>query len=55
MLISAQAIALTAADLYAHPEIVAAAKADLQEQLKTQTYQSGLPAGQKPPLNYREE
>jgi aminobenzoyl-glutamate utilization protein B len=55
MLVSAKAIALTAADLYAHPEIVTAAKADLQEQLKTQTYKSGLPPGQKPPLNYREE
>jgi len=55
MLISAKSIALLAADLYAHPEVIAAAKADLQSQLNTMTYKTAIPAGQKPLLNYRED
>lgn len=55
MLISAKSLALLGADLFEHPEVVAAAKADLQSQLKKMTYRSAIPADQKPPLNYREE
>ena len=55
MLIAAKALALMGADLYAHPEVIAAAKLDLQSQLKTMTYRSAIPADQKPLLNYREE
>jgi aminobenzoyl-glutamate utilization protein B len=55
MLISAKSIALLGADLYAHPEVIAAAKADLQSQLKTMTYKTAIPEGQKPPLRYRED
>jgi aminobenzoyl-glutamate utilization protein B len=55
MLISAKSLALLGADLYEHPEVIAAAKADLQSQLKTMTYRSAIPADQKPLLNYREE
>lgn len=55
MLISAKSLALLGADLYTHPEVIVAAKADLQSQLKKMTYQSAIPADQKPPLNYRDE
>jgi aminobenzoyl-glutamate utilization protein B len=55
MLISAKSLALMGADLYEHPEVIAAAKADLQSQLKSMTYRSAIPADQKPLLNYREE
>ncbi len=54
MLVSAKAIALTAADLFAHPEVITAARADLDRQLKTMTYKSGIPPSQKPPLDYRD-
>jgi aminobenzoyl-glutamate utilization protein B len=55
MLISAKSLALLGADLYAHPETIAAAKADLQAQLKTTTYRTAIPPDQKPPLSYRED
>jgi aminobenzoyl-glutamate utilization protein B len=55
MLISAKALALMGADLYERPEVIAAAKADLQSQIKKMTYRSAIPADQKPLLNYREE
>jgi aminobenzoyl-glutamate utilization protein B len=55
MLIAAKSLALISADLYAHPETIAAAKADLDSQLKTMTYKTAIPAGQKPPIGYRED
>src|ERR1700730_5955193 len=55
MLISAQSLALLGADFYKHPEVIAAARGDLQSQLNTMTYRSAIPADQKPLLNYREE
>jgi aminobenzoyl-glutamate utilization protein B len=55
MLVSAKSIAILGADLFAHPELLEAAKADLQAQLKTKTYRSAIPEGQKPPVNYREQ
>ncbi len=55
MLISAKSLALLGADLYAHPEVVAAAKAELAEYKKSASYTSPIPAGQKPPINYREQ
>jgi aminobenzoyl-glutamate utilization protein B len=55
MLVAAKSIALTGADLFAHPEVIAAARADLDRQLKTMTYQSAIPMGQKPLINYRED
>jgi aminobenzoyl-glutamate utilization protein B len=54
MLVSARSLALLGADLFSRPDVVAAAKADLAAQLKTKSYTSAIPAGQKPPLNYRE-
>ena len=53
MILAAQAMALTAADLFADPQLVADAKADFQRQLQGQKYQSVIPANQKPPLDYR--
>jgi aminobenzoyl-glutamate utilization protein B len=55
MLVSSKSIAILGADLFAHPEVLAAAKADLQTQLKTKKYTSAIPPDQKPPLNYREQ
>ena len=55
MLIAAKSIALTGADLFAHPEVITAARADLDRQLKTMTYQSAITMGQKPLINYRED
>ena len=53
MITAAKAIAITAADLFADPQLVAPAKTDLQPQLAGKSYYSGIPAGQKPPLDYR--
>ena len=54
MLVSAKSIAVLGADLFASPDVLAAAKADLQNQLKTKTYKSAIPPNTKPPLDYRE-
>jgi aminobenzoyl-glutamate utilization protein B len=53
MIIAAKSLALLGADLYAHPDVIVAARADLDRQLKTMTYKSAIPMGQKPLLNYR--
>jgi aminobenzoyl-glutamate utilization protein B len=55
MLVSAKAIALTAADLFANPQLVADAKADFQRQLQGKTYETMIPADQKPPLDYHKQ
>jgi aminobenzoyl-glutamate utilization protein B len=55
MLISAKSLALLGADLFAHPDVIVAAKADFAEFRKTHSYTSQIPTGQKPPLNYRDE
>jgi len=54
MLVSAKSIAIMGADLFAHPEVISAARADLQAQLKVKSYKSAIPPNQKPPLDYRE-
>jgi aminobenzoyl-glutamate utilization protein B len=54
MLVSAKSIAIMGADLFAHPEVIAAAQADLAAQLKVKSYKSAIPPNQKPPLDYRE-
>lgn len=53
MLIAAKSIAILGADLFAHHEVITAARADLDRQLKTMSYKSAIPLDQKPPLNYR--
>ncbi len=55
MVIAAKALALTAADLFAEPQLVQAAKADFAKKLAGKTYESPIPAGQKPILGYRGE
>jgi aminobenzoyl-glutamate utilization protein B len=54
MLTAAKALAITGADLFSNPQLVQDAKTDFQRQLKGKTYQSAIPPGQKPPLNYRQ-
>jgi aminobenzoyl-glutamate utilization protein B len=53
MIVAAKAIATTAADLFLNPKLVADGKADFQKQLGGRSYQSVIPPGQKPPLDYR--
>ncbi len=55
MLIAAKSLALLGADLFAHPEVIVAARADLDRQLKTMIYKSAIPLSQKPLINYRED
>jgi aminobenzoyl-glutamate utilization protein B len=54
MIIASKALALTAVDLFTTPQLVQAAKADFAKQIAGKTYLSAIPAGQKPPLDYRE-
>ncbi len=53
MLVAAKAIAFTAADLFADPALVQAARADFEAKMKGKAYRSQIPEGQKPPLDYR--
>ena len=53
MIIASKAIALTAIDLFASPELVKAARADFEKKLVGKKYESPIPAGQKPLINYR--
>jgi aminobenzoyl-glutamate utilization protein B len=53
MVVASKALALTAIDLFANPELVAAAKADFQRKLAGKIYKSPIPEGQKPLINYR--
>jgi len=53
MIIASKAIALTAIDLFASPELVKAARADFEKKLAGKKYESPIPAGQKPLINYR--
>jgi aminobenzoyl-glutamate utilization protein B len=55
MIVAARALAATAADLFSDRQLVREAKADFRRQLEAKTYQSVIPAGQKPPLNYRKK
>jgi len=53
MLVAAKALAVTGADLFANPQLIQDAKKDFARQLTGKTYKSEIPAGQKPPLDYR--
>ena len=53
MLVAAKALALTGADLFSNPQLILDAKKDFDRQLAGKTYKSEIPAGQKPPLDYR--
>jgi aminobenzoyl-glutamate utilization protein B len=53
--IAAKALALTAADLFASPALVQAAKADFDRKLAGKTYYTAIPPGQKPLIGYRDK
>jgi aminobenzoyl-glutamate utilization protein B len=55
MVVSAKAMALTGADLFANPQLVADAKAEFERQLQGKKYESMIPADQKPPLDYHKQ
>jgi aminobenzoyl-glutamate utilization protein B len=54
MVVASKALALTAIDLFSNPALVQAARADFDRKLSGKTYHSFIPAGEKPPLNYRD-
>jgi hypothetical protein len=53
MIVAAKALTVIGADLFSDRQLVLDAKADFRRQVEGKTYQSVMPAGQKPPLNYR--
>jgi aminobenzoyl-glutamate utilization protein B len=53
MIIAAKALAATGADLFSDRQLVSDAKAVFRHQMEGKTYQSVIPADQKPPLNCR--
>jgi len=55
MIVAAKALAVTGADLFSDRQLVLDAKADFRHQMEGKTYQSVIPVGQKPPLNYRDK
>jgi hypothetical protein len=48
----AKALALTGADLFASPQLVADAHKEFARQLPGKSYRSFIPEGAKPPLDY---
>jgi aminobenzoyl-glutamate utilization protein B len=54
MVVASKVLALTAIDLFSNPALVQAARADFDRKLTGKTYHSFIPAGQKPPINYRD-
>jgi aminobenzoyl-glutamate utilization protein B len=55
MLVAAKTLALSAMDLYTDPGELKAARASFEQRRAGHEYQSRLPAGHKPPLNYRDK
>src|SRR4029077_19097808 len=55
MIVAAKALAVTGADLFSDRQLVLDAKAHFRRQMEGKTYQSVIPVGQKPPLNYRQK
>jgi aminobenzoyl-glutamate utilization protein B len=53
MVVASKALAFTAIDLFANPSLVQDARADFDRKLTGKTYHTFIPAGQKPPINYR--
>ncbi|MCX6626033.1 MAG: amidohydrolase [Candidatus Solibacter sp.] len=54
MLVAAKSLVLTAVDLFTDPKQVAAAKTSFEKRRAGFEYRSRIPAGQKPPLTYRD-
>lgn len=53
MLVAARALAATAVDLFSSPQLVQDAKRAFAREMAGKTYKSEIPAGQKPPIDYR--
>jgi len=53
MVVASKALALTAVDLLTTPALVQAAKADFDKKLTGKKYQTAIPPGQKPLIDYR--
>ncbi|MBI4904200.1 MAG: amidohydrolase [Acidobacteria bacterium] len=54
MVVAAKVLALSAADLLTTPARIEEAKKDFEKRKGSHVYQSRMPAGSKPPLNYRD-
>jgi aminobenzoyl-glutamate utilization protein B len=54
MVVASKALALTAIDLFSNTALVQAARADFDRKLTGKTYHTFIPAGQEPPINYRD-
>jgi aminobenzoyl-glutamate utilization protein B len=54
MLVAARALAITGADLFLDPQLVADARKDFLRQMAGKKYRSEIPEAQKPPLDYRQ-
>jgi aminobenzoyl-glutamate utilization protein B len=54
MVNAAKVLALSAMDLFTNAKLIADAKASFEKRRGSKTYQSRLPADQKPPLTYRD-
>ena len=54
MVVAAKSLVLTAVDLFTDPKQVAAARASFEKRRAGFEYRSRIPAGQKPPLTYRD-
>ena len=55
MIVAAKALAVTAADLFSNRQLISDAKTDFQRQIQGKPYKSVIPAGQTPPLRYRDK
>lgn len=54
MMVAGKTLALTALDLFLDPATIVAAKKDFEKRRGSTAYSSRVPAGAKPPLNYRD-
>ena len=54
MVIASKTLAITAVELFKSPELVANAKVEFARQMKGKVYETAIPPGQKPLLDYRE-
>ncbi len=55
MVVAAKTLALSAIDIFSDPKHVAAARASFEKRRAGHEYRSRVPAGQKPPLTYRDK
>jgi aminobenzoyl-glutamate utilization protein B len=53
MVLASRVLAITAVDLFTEPQLLQTARTDFEKRLVGLKYQSRIPEGQKPPLDYR--